>query len=107
VRGGEDWWDNAKKMDGESVQSLISTLRDLSAEIFVDSGFASPDIEAAVSSDDGKRVERAQISKSGSNYIAKREGDSALYQLAAQSSDELQKALDGLKAASTPSKPAK
>jgi hypothetical protein len=100
MRGGEDWWDNGKKMDGDSVQSLISTLRDLSAEKFVDSGFTTPEIEATVTSDDGRRVDRVTISKSGSNYIAKREAESTLYQLAAQSGDDLLKTIDGLKAAS-------
>lgn len=107
IRGGEDWWDNGKKMDGDSIQSLISTLRGLSAEKFVDSGFTIPEVEATVTSDDGKRVEKVTISKSGSNYIAKRDGDSALYQLATQSGDELQKTLDGLKPAAAPAKPAK
>lgn len=108
MRGGEDWWDNGKKMDGDSVRSLISTLRDLSAEKFVDSSFTTPGIDATVTSEDGKRVERVQISKTGSNYIAKREGDSTLYQLASQSGAELEKLLDGLKAVSAPqAKPAK
>jgi len=107
LRGGEDWWDNGKKLDGDSVRSLISTLRELSAEKFVDSGFTTPEIEATVMSGDGKRVETVTISKSGSNYIAKRDGDSTLYQLATQSSDELQTALNGLKPASAPTKPAK
>lgn len=107
IRGGEDWWNNGKKMDGDSVQSLISTLLGLSAEKVVDSGFTIPEVEATVTSDDGKRVEKVTISKSGSNYIAKRDGDSALYQLATQSGDELQKTLDGLKPAAAPAKPAK
>lgn len=107
LRGGEDWWDNGKKMDADSVQSLISNLRDLSAEKFVDSGFTTPEIEATVTSDNGKRVERVTISKSGSNYIARREGDSTLYQLSTQSGDELQKTIDSLKPAPPSSKPAK
>jgi hypothetical protein len=107
LRGGEDWWDNGKKLDGDSVRSLISTLRELSAEKFVDSGFTTPEIEATVTSDDGKRVESVTISKSGSNYIAKRDGDSTLYQLATQSGDELQTALNGVKPAPAPTKPAK
>lgn len=107
MRGGQDWWDNGKKMDEDSVRSLISTLRDLSAEKFVDSGFTTPEMEATVTSDDGKRVERVAVSKSGSNYTARRDGDSTLFQLATQSGDELQKALDGLKPASAPSKPSK
>lgn len=106
-RGGEDWWDNGKKMDGDSVRSLISNLRDLSAEKFVDSGFGTPEFDATVTSDEGKRVERALISKSGSDYVARRDGDSTLYQLARQSGDELEKTLDRLKPAAAPAKPTK
>jgi Domain of unknown function (DUF4340) len=107
MRGGEDWWDNGKKMDGDSVQSLVSNLRDLSAEKFVDSGFTTPEIEATVTSDDGKRIEKVLISKYGASYIAKRDGDSTLYRLSSQSGDGLQKTLDALKPAPSPSKPAK
>ena len=107
MRGGEDWWDNGKKMDGDSVRSLVSTLRDLSADKFVDSGFTTPEIDVTVTSNDGKLVERVQISKSGSDYIVKRDGDPTLYQLPVQSGDGLQKTLDGLKPVQAPSKPAK
>jgi hypothetical protein len=108
MRGGQDWWDNGKKMDEDSVRSLIATLRDLSAEKFVDSGFTSPQIDATVTSDDGKQVERVQISKSGPNYIAKRENDATLYQLTTTAVEDLQKSLADIRpAASTPPKAAK
>lgn len=107
MRGGEDWWDNGKKMDADAVLSLVSNLRDLSADKFVDSGFTSPAIDATVTSNDGKRIEKVQISKSGSSYVAKRENDSTLYQLTATSVDELQKSLDGLKPAQAPAKSGK
>jgi hypothetical protein len=107
LRGGEDWWDNGRKMDDSSMQSLISNLRDLSAEKFVDSGFTTPEVEATVTSDDGKRVEKVLISKSGSNYIAKRENEPALYELATPSVDDLQKSVDGIKPAAAPSKSSK
>jgi hypothetical protein len=107
LRGGQDWWDNGKKMDEESVRSVISNLRDLSAEKLVDSGFTSPEIDATVTSDDGKRVERVQISKSGANYIAKRENDAALYQLTTTACDDLQKSLAGIKLAPPAAKVAK
>jgi Domain of unknown function (DUF4340) len=107
MRGGQDWWDNGKKMDGDSVRSLISSLRDLSADRFVDSGFATPEIDATVTSNDGKRVERVQISKSGASYVAKRENDPALYQLTTTAVDDLQKSVDGIKPAPPAAKPAK
>ena len=104
MRGGQDWWDNGKKMDEDSVSSLVSNLRDLSADKFVDSGFTTPDIEATVTDHDGKTIEKALISKSGSNYIAKRDTDPTLYQLTTSSVDELHKSIDGIKGAAAPSK---
>lgn len=107
LRGGQDWWDNGKKMDEESVQSVVSGLRNLSADKFVDTGFTSPEIEATVTSNDGKRLEKVQISKSGSNYIAKRDNDPTLYQLTATSVDELQKSIAALKPAPPAAKASK
>lgn len=106
MRGGQDWWDNGKKMDEDSVRSVISDLRDLSADKFADSGFTTPEIEATVISDAGK-LEKVQISKSGSNYIAKRENDPTLYQLTASSVNDLEKSLDGIKPAASQSKAGK
>lgn len=99
IRSGEDWWQDEKKMDLGAVQSLISNLRDLSASKFVESGFANPTIEATVTSDDGKRVEKVSITKSGNDYIAKRENEPALYQLDSVSVEALQKAADDVKPA--------
>jgi hypothetical protein len=101
---GDDWWSNGKKMDPGSVQALVAKLRDLSASKFVDSGFITPTIDVTVTSDDGKRVERVLISKSGHNYVAKRENEPALYQLDSSSVDDLQKAADDVKPAAIPGK---
>jgi hypothetical protein len=104
VRSGDDWWWNGKKMDSGTVQSLISDLRDLSGDRFPDSGFANPTIDVTVTCDDGKRVERVLITKSGNVYLAKRENEPALYQLNSSSVDDLQKAADGIKPAATATK---
>jgi hypothetical protein len=106
-RGGQDWWDNGKKMDESSVESVISDLRDLSADKFVDSGFTSPEIEANVTSDDGKRTEKVLISKSGSNYIAKRDNEPALYQLADTAVEDMQKSVEQIKPAAPVNKSGK
>jgi hypothetical protein len=107
LRGGQDWWDNGKKIDEDSIRSVISTLRDLSADKFIDSGFTTPEIDATVTSQDGKRVERVQISKSGANYVAKRENDPTLYQLTTTAVEDLQKSVDGIKPAPAPAKATK
>ncbi len=104
VRSGDDWWWNGKKMDADSVQSLLSKLRDLSADKFPDSGFANPTIDVTVTSDDGKRVEKVLIAKSGNGYVAKRENEPALYRLNSSSVDDLQKTADEIKPATTATK---
>lgn len=101
VQSGDAWWWNGKKMDAGTVQSLISDLRDLSADKFPDSGFANPTIDVTITSDEGKRVERVSIAKSGNGYIAKRENESALYQLSSSSVDDLQKAANDIKPTAT------
>jgi hypothetical protein len=107
VRGGQDWWDNGKKMDEDGVQTLISNLRDLSADKFLDAGFTTPEIEATITSNGGKRIEKVVISKSGSGYIARRDGDSALYEIAGNSVDQLQKSIDAIKLAAPANKSGK
>jgi hypothetical protein len=103
-RNGDDWWLNGKKMDATSVQALVSKLRDLTAKSFPDSGFKTPSIEVTVTSDNSKRREKIALSKSGDGYIGKRDNDTTLYQLDSNSVDELQKAADAIKPASTGAK---
>ena len=97
---GEDWFANGKKMDNISVQSLIDKLRDLTASKFIDSGtFGTPILDATVTSNDGKRVEKVLISKQGNDYIAKRENEPALYALDSKNVDDLSKAASDVKEA--------
>ena len=100
TKGGADWWGaDGKKLDAGSVQELISKLRDLTANKFVDSGFTQPEIEATVVSNDAKRVEKVLISKSGNSYVARRENEPALYELDSSPVDDLRKAAEGVKPA--------
>ena len=104
TESGSDWWSNGKKMDPGSIQPYISNLRSLAASKFVESGFANPTIEVTVTSDDGKRVEKVSIAKSGGGYIASRENEATLYQLDSSAVDALQKAADDIKPAPSPGK---
>lgn len=97
TRSGNDWLSNGKKMDVDSVGPLLSNLRDLSADSFVDAGFAAPTTEITVTSNDGNRVEKVSIAKTEGAYIAKRENESTLYHLSAASVDTLLKAADDVK----------
>jgi len=104
IRSGGDWWQDGKKVDGGTVQSLISNLRDLAADKFSDSRFANPTIDVRVTSDDGKRVEKVLMAKSNDAYVAKRENDPGLFELSSTAIENLQKEVDEVKPAVGPSK---
>lgn len=100
TRSGEDWWNGkGKKLNADNVESFLDRLRDLSASKFPSSGFTSPVITLDVRSKNGKLVEKVLIAKAGKDYIAKRENEPALYQLDANSVEDLQKAAGDLKEA--------
>lgn len=88
-RTGSDWWLDGKKMNSTSLESLIDKLRNLSAASFPSTGFSSPIIQITVTTGGGKQVEKVLISKSGSQYIAKREREPALYQLNASDVNDI------------------
>lgn len=93
---GDRWMESGKPMDSVGVQTLIDRLRDLQAVSFPASGFTQPVIEVAVTS---KSAEKVQISKSGDRYIARREGEPALYEISASSVEDLEKAAGDIKEA--------
>jgi hypothetical protein len=103
TRSGTDWKMNGKTMDPGTVQALIDKLRDLSANKFVTAGFTTPEFAVVVTSNDGKRIEKAEFAKVADGYIARRENESALYQLDAKSVNDV---LDASKA-TKPAAPAK
>lgn len=88
-KSGDKWLSGGKPVDSTSLQAFIDKLRDLSASKFVETGFTTPQIEMTVVSNDGKRTEKIQIAPSGTNFIARREGEAALYELDAKSVQEL------------------
>ena len=98
-RGGNDWWLNGKKMDADSVENVISSLRNLTATKFANAGFANPEIEATVTSSGGSQVEKVSIAKSGSEYLAKRADEGTLYVLDAGAVEGLESAAKGIKPA--------
>ncbi|MGQ9916132.1 MAG: DUF4340 domain-containing protein [Bryobacteraceae bacterium] len=98
TKSGEKWLDGQKTMDPVGVQRLIDRLRELSASSFPDSGFATPIFEVTVKT---KSSEKVLISKSGDKYIARREGEPALYELTGSSVEELEKAAADVKEATS------
>jgi hypothetical protein len=103
TRSGADWWNaEGKKVDEATVQALLGKIRGLSVEKFLDSGFSSPVLQLVVVSNDGKRVEKVSLAKSGETYVAKRENEPTLYEISSSEIGELQKAASDLKPAATP-----
>jgi hypothetical protein len=102
TRSGSDWWSNGTKMDAETVSRLIDIIRDLSATKFAKTGFTAPVLNLTVTSDGGKRIEKVMLSKSGDNYLAKRENEPALYELKATAVTDLQKSAADLQPAVVP-----
>jgi len=103
-KGGDDWFSNGKKLDSVSLQSLIDKLRDLSASKFVDTGtLGTPAIDITVVSNNGKVTEKLLIAKQGSDYVAQRANEPALYALDAKPVDDISQAASDVK----PAPPAK
>jgi len=97
-KSGDKWTAAGKPMDSTSVQALIDKLRDLSAAKFVESGFTSPAIELTVVSNDGKRTEKVQIAPAGDKFIARRDGESSLYEIEANPIKDMRQAAADVKA---------
>ncbi len=60
--------------------------------------------DITVSSNDNKLVEKVLISKSGNDYIAKRDNEPALYGLDAKTVDDISKSASDVKPAPPPAK---
>ncbi len=99
TKSGGDWKLDGKTMDSAAVQGLIDQLRDLAATSFATEGFTTPAASITVVSNDGKRTEKAEFSKTADGYVARRGTEPGLYQLDA-------KAVNDILEASTKVKPA-
>ena len=98
-KSGDKWMSSGKQMDSTTTQTMVDKLRDLAATKFPEQGFTAPTLEFTVTSSDGKRVEKVAIAKSGNDWLARREGESTLYQLDSNVVAELQKAAASVKEA--------
>jgi hypothetical protein len=104
-KSGDKWTRDGKTMDSTSMQNLIDKLRDLASTKFQDSGGGTTALEATVTSNDGKRVEKVTLSKQGDQYLAKRENEPSIYVIDSKAADDLIKAAGDVKEAA-PAKPA-
>ena len=99
TKTGDKWISGPKAMDNATVQTLIDKLRDIGATKFSEKGGGAPVFEATVTSNDGKRVEKATVSKQGAQYFAKRDNEPSIYELEAATVEDLQKAAADVKEA--------
>lgn len=103
TKGGSDWFSaDGKKVDAMSAQTFVEKVRDLAASKFLDSGFGAAQLELTATSNAGKTIEKVLIARDGDHYVAKRDGEPALYQLDPVVITDLQKAAEDLKPAVEP-----
>lgn len=103
TRTGSTWMSGGRKMDSDSAEALVTALRDMAAQKFVDTGFTNPSIDVTVTSNGGKQVEKVQMQKTSDGAIAKRDDGPSLYSLDSVTLSGLTDAIAGLK----PEAPAK
>lgn len=106
-KGGEKWWLSGKQMDPADVQGLIDKLRELAATKFQDKAAGMAELDLAVTSNEGKRVEKVSVSKAGADWFAKRGDEPSLYVLDAAAVDELRKAANSVREYQPPKPEAK
>ena len=103
TKGGSDWFSaDGKKVDAMAAEGLVEKVRDLSASKFLDSGFSAATIDVTATSKAGKTVEKVSIAKDGDHYVARRDGEPALYQLDPVVVTGLEKAAEDMKPAIEP-----
>lgn len=106
AKTGNNWFAGTKPIESATLQGFVDKLRDLSASKFVDTipGGGATAIDLTVTSNDGKRVEKVQVTKAGTDYFAKRENEPSVYQLDSKAAEEMIKAAGEIKEAQPQSK---
>ena len=102
TRSGEDYWQDGKKLDALSVDGMLRSMRELTAEKLTTTGFTNPELTLTAISRDGKLVEKIAFAKAGKGYIAKRNDEAILYALDAKGIEDLRQSAGALKVAEAP-----
>ena len=97
LKSGADWKLDGKTMDAAAVQGLIDQLRDLAATAFATEGFTTPTVSISIVSNDGKRIEKAEFSKTADGYLARRGTEPGLYKLEAKAVNDILEASSKIK----------
>jgi hypothetical protein len=105
THSGPDWWGpDGKKLENAAVQTLLGKIRDLAATKFTESGYTTPVLEIAVTSNDGTRVERVLVAKYGDGYVAKRENEATLYEVPSPAVSQVEESAANVAPATTQKK---
>jgi hypothetical protein len=103
TKGGSDWFSgDGKKVDAIGAEAFVEKVRDLAASKFVESGFGAMELEVTAISNSGKSIEKVLIAKDDDHYVAKRDGEPALYQLDPVMVTGLEKAAEDMRPAVEP-----
>jgi len=103
-KSADKWAGPKGQMDSGSIQEVIDKLRDFAASKFAAKFDGTQAIVLTVTSGDSHKVEKVTVNKSGADYLARREGDNAVYGIDAASYGDLQKAITGIKPFQPPAK---
>jgi hypothetical protein len=91
----------ARDVDQTTVDNLISAVTATRATSFVDSapksGLDKPEVIVVLTSDQGKRVEKASFARSGGDGYAVREGEPGVAKVEASTIDNVIKSFEGIK----------
>jgi len=99
AKSGSDWKVDGKVMDAAAVQALIDQLRELAATSFAADGFTTTASSITIVSNDGKRTEKAEFSKTPDGYLARRGAEPGLYRVDAKALNDILEASNKVKPA--------
>ncbi len=91
----------ARDVDQTTVDNLISAVTAARATSYVDSapksGLDKPELTITLTSDEGKRVEKVSLSRSGAEGYGARDGEAGIAKVDTATIDNIVKSLDGIK----------
>jgi hypothetical protein len=91
----------ARDVDQTTVDNLISAVTAARATSYVDSapksGLDKPELAITLTSNEGKRVERVSLARSGSEGFGARDGEAGIAKVDVATIDNIVKSLDGIK----------
>jgi hypothetical protein len=91
----------ARDVDQTTVDNLLAAVTAARATSYVDTaaktGLETPELAITLTSDEGKRVEKVTLSRSGSEGFGARDGETGIAKVDTATIDNIVKSLDGIK----------